>query len=63
MRMFDRFVRFGAEPQERLPGTGLGLAICRSIVALHGGTIAAWPGDDGRGLRVEIVLPAPRGAG
>ena len=56
-RMFERFVRFGANAQERLPGTGLGLAICRSIVDLHGGTIDADRGPGMNGLRVNIALP------
>lgn len=49
--IFDRFVT------DAPGGTGLGLAICRSIVELHGGTIAAMPGTDGKGLRVELVIP------
>lgn len=57
-RMFDRFVRFGSDREERLPGTGLGLAICRSIVALHGGHIEAEPRGGVGGLRVKVMLPA-----
>jgi two-component system sensor histidine kinase KdpD len=38
-------------------GTGLGLAICQGVVAAHGGTIAALPGDGGLGTRMRIVLP------
>jgi signal transduction histidine kinase len=54
-RMFDRFVRFAADADDR--GTGLGLAICRSIVELHGGRIYAESGPLGRGLRVVIEIP------
>ncbi|MDE2410897.1 MAG: HAMP domain-containing protein [Sphingomonadales bacterium] len=50
-RIFDRFV------SDAPGGTGLGLTISRSIVELHGGTIVAMPGRDGRGLRVELALP------
>lgn len=50
-RMFDRFYT-GADG-----GTGLGLAICRSIVELHGGTISADAGADGRGLSMTFVVP------
>jgi two-component system heavy metal sensor histidine kinase CusS len=57
-RMFERFVRFGAAGAERVPGTGLGLAICRSIVELHHGAIQARAGAGGRGLAMEITLPA-----
>jgi signal transduction histidine kinase len=55
-RMFDRFVRFASDADDR--GSGLGLAICRSIVELHGGRIHAEPGANGHGLRVVIELPA-----
>lgn len=50
-RMFDRFYT-GADG-----GTGLGLAICRSIVELHGGTIAAEAGANGRGLSMTFKIP------
>jgi signal transduction histidine kinase len=55
--MFERFVRF-ARGHEEKPGTGLGLAICRTIVGLHGGTIFASEGIDGKGLRMVVELPA-----
>lgn len=51
-RMFDRFFTSADG------GTGLGLAICRSIVALHGGTISAGPGCGDRGLAVTFSIPA-----
>jgi len=60
-RMFERFVRFGGSGEDRVPGTGLGLAICRSIVELHHGTIRAEAGSGGRGLAMEITLPAAPG--
>ena len=42
-------------------GTGLGLSICRSLVTEMGGTIAA-SSQHGRGTRIEVRLPADRGA-
>lgn len=58
VRVFDPFVQYvQGPPGERPSGTGLGLAICRSIVSLHGGTIRAVPGPEGRGLRLEATFP------
>jgi signal transduction histidine kinase len=56
-RMFERFVRFNQTPSDD-KGSGLGLAICRSIVLLHRGRIFAEPGENGRGLRIVIEIPA-----
>jgi len=59
-QVFERFQRYG--PTSGKTGTeagaGLGLAICRSIAALHGGTIHAEnrPGDGG--FSVVVDLPA-----
>ncbi len=55
--IFDRFTRGDAGLTQRVGGTGLGLAISRSLVELHGGTIAAeaTPGD---GSTFRIRLPA-----
>jgi two-component system sensor histidine kinase KdpD len=55
-RVFDMF--YSLEHGDRVArGTGLGLAICQGVVAAHGGTIAALPGDGGLGTRMRIVLP------
>lgn len=43
-------------------GTGLGLAIVHRVVHQHGGTVHL-ASEPGRGLRVEIVLPAWRADG
>ncbi|WP_133646379.1 sensor histidine kinase [Paraburkholderia flava] len=51
-RVFEPFFR--ASEQE---GSGLGLAIAREIVRAHSGTIVLGDAPDGRGLRVELVLP------
>ena len=56
-RIFERFVRLPASPQDD-KGNGLGLAICRSIIGLHKGRIFAMPGAPGSGLHVVIEMPA-----
>jgi two-component system sensor histidine kinase KdpD len=55
-RIFDMFYR-AAQGDRTRPGAGLGLAICRSIVAAHGGTIAAGARADGTGALLRIALP------
>jgi signal transduction histidine kinase len=60
--IFERFVRGDAGLTQRVGGTGLGLAISRSLVELHGGTIAV-DSEVGRGSTFAIRLPlAPPGA-
>lgn len=55
-RVFEKFYR--AANAEGHTGVGLGLSICRSIVALHGGTIWA-ENRPGGGLSVRFSLPVP----
>ncbi len=60
-RAFDRFVRF-APPAERTASTaprghGLGLAICKSIVALHDGTLRLDNRADRSGLIATVSIP------
>jgi signal transduction histidine kinase len=60
--IFERFVRGDAGLTQRVGGTGLGLAISRSLVELHGGTIAV-DSEVGRGSTFTVALPlAPPGA-
>jgi len=54
--IFDRFSRGEAGMTQRVAGTGLGLAISKSLVELHGGTIAA-ESVQGRGSTFRFRLP------
>jgi signal transduction histidine kinase len=55
-RVFERFHRTDAARSRSNGGAGLGLAIVRAIVEAHGGEVHAG-GGNGRGARVELVLP------
>jgi signal transduction histidine kinase len=62
--IFERFTRGDAGETQRVGGTGLGLAISKSLVELHGGTIAASsaPGA-GSAFRVRLSsIAAPAAA-
>jgi signal transduction histidine kinase len=55
--VFERFTRGDAGMTQRVGGTGLGLAISKSLVELHGGTIAA-ESTVGAGSTFRVRLPA-----
>ena len=54
-RVFDRFYR--ADPSRSSGGTGLGLALVKSIVDLHGGSVAI-ESKAGYGTTLTLTLPA-----
>ncbi len=60
-RIFDRFTRGDAGLTQRVGGTGLGLAISKSLVELHGGSIAV-DSTLGRGSTFRVRLPLATGA-
>lgn len=53
-RVFDRFQRGGSARSDN--GLGLGLAITKSIMQLHGGTIAI-DSEAGAGVRARLIFP------
>jgi two-component system sensor histidine kinase BaeS len=56
-KLFDRFYRIEGSRNRATGGSGLGLAICQSIVAAHGGTVAAGRSRLG-GLSLTLRLPS-----
>ncbi len=56
-RIFDRFFRGSQANEARGSGSGLGLAIVRSIVEMHGGTVAV-ESRLGAGTSFRVVLPS-----
>ena len=55
--VFERFRQGDGSSEKRGQGLGLGLSIARSLVALHGGTIALDSGGAGQGTTCTITLP------
>jgi signal transduction histidine kinase len=58
-KLFDPF--FTTKPPRK--GSGLGLAVCKSIVAMHGGTIGIANKEGGRGARATVVVRSVRHQG
>jgi signal transduction histidine kinase len=56
-RVFDIFRQADSSARRRHGGLGLGLAIVSSLVALHGGTIAAESRGRGHGATFIVALP------
>jgi signal transduction histidine kinase len=57
-RIFDLFVQESQTPERSHGGLGLGLSIVKSLVMLHGGTVAARSDGPGRGSEFVVSLPA-----
>jgi signal transduction histidine kinase/ActR/RegA family two-component response regulator len=59
-KLFNAFEQGGRHITRQFGGLGLGLAISRSIVELHGGTLAADSEGEGKGARFTVRLPLRR---
>jgi signal transduction histidine kinase/ActR/RegA family two-component response regulator len=55
--VFDRFRQGDGSSTRPRGGLGLGLALVRSLVELHGGTVAAESPGEGRGATFAVRLP------
>jgi PAS domain S-box-containing protein len=56
-QVFDLFVQGRRTPDRSQGGLGLGLALARSLIQLHGGTIAAASPGPGQGSTFTIRMP------
>jgi signal transduction histidine kinase len=57
-RVFDRFVQAPVGDDTLTEGLGIGLSIVKSVVELHGGTVAAASDGPGTGSEFTIRVPA-----
>jgi CheY-like chemotaxis protein len=55
--VFERFSQAEAGTTRKTGGLGLGLAIVRHIVEMHGGTVEASSGGEGKGATFRVRLP------
>ncbi|WP_158290160.1 ATP-binding protein [Ramlibacter sp. WS9] len=56
-RAFELFAQAARSPDRSQGGLGIGLALVKSLVALHGGSIAVHSAGVGQGSRFEVCLP------
>lgn len=57
-KIFDPFVQVDQSLARSLGGLGIGLSMAKSLVELHGGSILAKSGGEGRGAEFVVHLPA-----
>jgi PAS domain S-box-containing protein len=55
--LFERFRQADSATTRQFGGLGLGLAIVRHLVELHGGSVAASSGGEGKGSTFRVHLP------
>jgi len=60
-RVFDQFYQVPGRPSTG--GLGIGLALVKSLVELHGGSVAAFSDGPGTGCEFVVRLPAARSPG
>jgi signal transduction histidine kinase len=56
-RAFELFAQAKRTPDRSQGGLGIGLALVKSLVGLHGGSVAAESGGHGRGSKFTVCLP------
>ena len=56
--IFNLFAQAGHAPDRVQDGLGIGLSLVRTLVQLHGGSVAASSEGEGKGSNFEIRLPA-----
>ncbi|BDT61031.1 hypothetical protein MasN3_45250 [Massilia varians] len=56
-RIFDLFAQADRSPDRSQGGLGIGLALVKSLVELHGGSVAAHSEGLGQGSRFVVTLP------
>jgi len=56
-RVFDLFSQSAHSLDRSKGGLGIGLTLVRTLVEMHGGTVAAWSAGKGQGATFKVRLP------